>query len=231
MSRGAEPVLEHGRTREGVVARLLELVQEEPATIIGLDSCFSFPSWFFAHLGTADVHAMWSLVAGHGEEWLATCPWPFWGRAQRLKPTTDAVLYRKTEQHDGAKSVFQLYYAGAVGTSSLRGMPHLLTLRDGGAHVWPFQRFALPAVIEIYPRRFTGPVAKSSETARRTYLVSRYGPAAAASEPVASEDAFDAYVSVREMHARIQSGAGFPEVSEAQLLLEGLIWDGLGASA
>ena len=35
------------------------------------------------------------------------------------------------------KSTFQIGGAGAVGTGSLRGMPHLLTLREAGCAVWP----------------------------------------------------------------------------------------------
>src|SRR5205085_1333993 len=126
-----------------------------------------------------------------------------WGRGARRSPTTDAVLYRLTERGLGAKSAFQLYYPGAVGTSSLRGMPHLATLRAAGIHVWPFDAFALPAVVEIYPRRFTGEVTKNSALARRAYLNSRYGSLTADPDACASEDAFDAYVSAREMRARL----------------------------
>jgi len=218
-------VLEHGMDRDAAIAHLVGLVEREPSTLIGLDFAFSFPSWFFDHRGVTDVFGMWTHVAEHAERWLVDCPWPFWGRGARLSPTTDAVLYRLTEQGIGAKSAFQLYYPGAVGASSLRGMPHLATLRAAGMHIWPFDTFALPAVVEIYPRRFTGEVTKSSAPARRAYLASRYGPPADVNA-CASEDAFDAYVSAREMGARLGHGAAFPVISEPQLLLEGLIWDG-----
>lgn len=230
MRDGAEPTLEHGRSRQGVIARLIELVREESSTIVGLDFCFSFPTWFFQHLGVTNAPAMWAQVAAHGEEWIATCPWPFWGRAQRRSPTTDAELYRRTERYP-AKSVFQLYYPGAVGTSSLRGMPYLLTLRDHGLSIWPFDQIAFPAVVEIYPRRFTGAVTKRSEPARTAYLASRFGPTAARSEAAMSEDAFDAYVSAQEMHARIHAGAAFAPTSDPELLREGIIWDGVSSDA
>src|SRR5687767_4462342 len=88
---GGPVILERGQSREQVVERLLQLITDEPATLVGLDFAFSFPSWYFDHLGVTDVFSMWERVAAKGEAWLSDCPWPFWGRAARTSPTTDAI--------------------------------------------------------------------------------------------------------------------------------------------
>jgi hypothetical protein len=48
--------------------------------------------------------------------------------------------------------VFQIGGAGAVGTDSVRGTPHLLTLAKAGFSIWPFDPPHHLMVIEIYPR-------------------------------------------------------------------------------
>ena len=79
--------------------------------------------------------------------------------------------------------MFQIGGAGAVGTGSIRGMPHLLTLADSGFTIWPFVSGGLPTVVEIYPRALTGPVNKGSHgissnarPAPRTRSMQRYRP-------------------------------------------------------
>ncbi len=63
--------LEAGRTRGEISAWLLQLAQETPAMVVGIDCCFSFPSWFLAELGCGDVFSFWRLaVSGKGEQWL-----------------------------------------------------------------------------------------------------------------------------------------------------------------
>jgi hypothetical protein len=64
-----------------------------------------------------------------------------------------------------AKSIFQIGGAGAVGTGSVRGMPHLLTLAKNGFGIWPFSE-GWPRVVEIYPRALTGPLNKGHERTR-----------------------------------------------------------------
>ena len=64
--------LEAGRTREEVSAWLEMLAAETPRMVVGIDCCFSFPAWFLAELGCADVFCFWQLVnRGLGERWLA----------------------------------------------------------------------------------------------------------------------------------------------------------------
>ncbi len=63
--------LQAGRTRAEMAAWLAELAAETPRMVVGIDCCFSFPAWFLAELGCADVFSFWRLVAdGAGERWL-----------------------------------------------------------------------------------------------------------------------------------------------------------------
>jgi hypothetical protein len=65
---------------------------------------------------------------------------PFWGCPGRRNPHPKARLYRRTERSEDSvrpKSVFQIRGAGTVGTGSIRGMPHLLTLAKNGFGIWP----------------------------------------------------------------------------------------------
>ncbi len=63
--------LEAGRTRDEVADWLLQLAAETPRMVVGIDCCFSFPAWFLAELGCADVFSFWRLVnSGAGEQWL-----------------------------------------------------------------------------------------------------------------------------------------------------------------
>ncbi len=63
--------LEGGRSREELIAWLVELGRETPRMVVGVDCCFSFPAWFLAEHGCATVFDFWQHVAaGHGERWL-----------------------------------------------------------------------------------------------------------------------------------------------------------------
>ena len=226
--------LECGRTREELVAHLVELARAEPALVVGLDFAFSFPAWFLEREGLADARSFWRLVARDGEGWLARSPHPFWGRPGRRRPPADPACnpWRACERARLPvagilpKSVFQTGGAGAVGTGSLRGMPHLATLQDAGFAVWPFDRARLPLVLEIYPRWLTGAVAKSSRAARACHLAARHAdvPRALLALAEGSEDAFDAAVSAIAMRASARELAGLPDAADARERLEGRIW-------
>ncbi|MEO6923278.1 MAG: hypothetical protein ABI142_05585, partial [Bryocella sp.] len=63
--------LEGGRTREELIAWLIDLARETPRMVVGIDCCFSFPAWFLAEHGCATVFDFWQHVAaGQGERWL-----------------------------------------------------------------------------------------------------------------------------------------------------------------
>jgi hypothetical protein len=65
-------ILESGRTREELFVWLVEMVEETPRMVVGIDCCFSFPAWFLLEHGCVTVFDFWQKVAeGQGERWLA----------------------------------------------------------------------------------------------------------------------------------------------------------------
>jgi hypothetical protein len=137
-----------------------------------------------------------------------------------------------------AKSPFQIGGSGSVGTGSLRAMSVLRRLRERGFSVWPFDDSMFraerprPLVIEMYARLLTGPVAKSSEEARRAYLSTRRradAMYAGLSRPVlasayGSEDAFDALVCCMEMVRWRSDFVDLRAATDSTLRLEGITW-------
>jgi hypothetical protein len=218
--------LEDGRSREEVVAHLAEELPPRTEAVVGLDFAFGVPAWFAAELGARTADELWACAGERAETWLAACEPPFWGRPGRRRPALPAHLRLTEAAHPGAKSVFQVGGAGAVGTASLRGMPLLRALRAAGFSIWPFHEDGWPRVVEIYPRHFTRPVRKSSAGARAAYLetfhpqLDRAHVRAAAS----SEHAFDATVAALGMAAALAAGAGFPPPVDAVERIEGAIW-------
>lgn len=197
-----------------------------------MDFAFSLPGWFLEERGLRSARELWRAVDRKGENWLDRCAPPFWGRPGTTKPDDLPAHYRKTEQEvrqaTGAwpKSPFQVGGAGAVGTGSLRGMPHLLELSEGGFSIWPFDEPSLPLVVEIYPRLLTGEVVKSDRDARLAYLRREYLDLAEEhrEEAAASEDAFDATVSALVMDARSRELSALEHSPDPVTRLEGAIW-------
>jgi hypothetical protein len=68
---GGRVLLESGRSREELMEWLVELGQETPRMVVGVDCCFSFPAWFLEEHGCGTAFEFWEQVAaGKGEEWL-----------------------------------------------------------------------------------------------------------------------------------------------------------------
>jgi len=136
------------------------------------------------------------------------------------------------------KSPFQIGGSGSVGTGSLRAMPFLLRMWGAGFRVWPYESAQLngakprPLLVEMYTRLMTGAVAKSNEVARTKYLAARKNTDEVYAElsrgviakARASEDAFDALVSVLEMVRRRAEFAGLKATKDEVLRLEGITW-------
>jgi hypothetical protein len=223
--------LEAGSTRREMTGHLLSQTGQ---VAIGLDFAFSFPSWFIDQLGVSTAPEVWSLAAASGEDWLAECVPPFWGRPGHSRPAFAGPDLRRSERAlarvggIGPKSIFQIGGAGAVGTGSLRGMPLLRSLFLAGATIWPFVLGRWPLVLEIYPRVLSGPVRKSNADARAALLERRYPGLAAAHRELAvgSEDAFDATISALVMAEHMDDLAALRLQAEAdpELRLEGRIW-------
>jgi hypothetical protein len=219
--------LRSGRTRKQLIAHLIRLGADDPRLLVGLDFAFSFPAWWCAEQRWRAVPEVWTAIADRGERLLAACDAPFWGQPGRPNPHPRHRLYRRTELEEGggAKSVFQIGGAGAVGTGSIRGMPHLLDLAENGFGVWPFAQH-WPRVVEIYPRLLTGRVRKSSWAARHTHVFERFPEQARdlLERAAGSEDAFDAAVSALVMSAHEDELRELSSPSESEYMIEGKIW-------
>ncbi len=260
---GGKVILENGRTREELAAWLLHMARQTPAMVVGIDCCFSYPAWFLREHGCVTVFDFWRHVAaGHGERWLTdatgTRDVRFWGRPHK-RPAQFcgagyASMMRRTDMENKVeqslaggdparaalmrgitpKSPFQVGGSGSVGTGSLRAMQWLLTLRDAGFRVWPFDSAEnnKPMLVEMYTRLLTGPVAKSNALARAAYLRARrkedalyagLSPAVLA-KAGGSEDAFDALVCCLEMVRRRSEFAELKATEDEGLKLEGITW-------
>lgn len=221
--------LDHGRTRDEVVDLILTRADANPDAIVGLDFSFSFPAWFLAHHGAADVVEFWEIVEKYGERWLEVCQPPFWGRPDTRKP--DGVeLFRVTDRSFRPvagirpKSVFQIGGAGAVGTGSIRGLPHLLRLHRAGFAIWPFRGSGRPLALEAYPRAMTGPVNKSSPVARAGYLADWAMPSELRQRAENSDDAFDAAITALRMSLHLEELSALTPATDPVARLEGSIW-------
>ena len=223
--------LEAGRDRAAMVAWLVSEAHIEPNIVVGLDFAFSFPAWFVAiHGGTA--RGFWAEAEREGEGWLERCEPPFWGRPGRKRPGGVVVGFRRTDlevpRRGGIspKSPFQIGGAGAVGTGSVRGMASLNRLCQAGFSVWPFNEPRFPLAVEIYPRILTGPVNKTSESARRAYL-DHHCPQfteAMRTRAASCEDAFDAAISALAMAKHPDEFLQLSAASDPDHQLEGEIW-------
>jgi hypothetical protein len=220
--------LRNGLDRGELSAKLLELGEAEPSMVIGLDFAFSFPAWWCEENGWSSGEDVWSAMGHEGEDLLEGCESPFWGRPGKRNPHPKARLYRQTERSKDAvrpKSVFQIGGAGAVGTGSIRGMPHLLTLAKNGFGIWPFSE-GWPRVVEIYPRALTGPVNKGRWSARHDYLLEHFPeqPRDLLERAAGSEDAFDAAVSALVMSEHEAELRALGPPADPADRVEGKIW-------
>jgi hypothetical protein len=191
--------VESGRTRDEIADWLIQRAKKDPALVVGLDFCFSFPAWFVREMGAETAPDFWRAVAEHGERWLSreSEDRRFWGKPHKrpeefsgtqlhrmLRATDiDCKLAAHIPEEERAlrvkgitpKSVFQIGGSGSVGTASLRGMGTLQRLHTAGFRVWPFDRPepGIPLVVEMYCRLNTGPVHKSNADRRAAYLLEK----------------------------------------------------------
>ncbi len=227
---GRLDALEPCQTRAEAIDRLIDALHADPSSVAGLDFSFSYPAWFLESCGVSTAFDFWSVVARDGEDWLAACDPPFWGRRGTKMPL-DVELFRRTEKQLRAtrrltpKSCFQIAGAGAVGTGSIRGIPHLAQLREAGVAIWPFDLPTLPLVGEIYPRLLTGPIVKSSAAQRAEHLAAHWPDLLRShrASAIASDDAFDATVSALVMSQHLDEFQDLPR-GEQISRLEGEVW-------
>ncbi len=175
------------RTRAEAIALIEERLRNTPGRILlGFDFAFGFPKGFAQALtGRAEARAVWAELAGRisdgknnennrfqvADALNAETPGegPFWGRPAGLNLAHLDMKKRKTAaypefreiegQAKGAKSVWQLAGAGAVGSQTLIGLAHLHRLCEAfGDEIaaWPQDSgWAMPdariTLVEIYP--------------------------------------------------------------------------------
>jgi predicted nuclease with RNAse H fold len=212
----------NGREREQVIDHVRSI---EGDVVVGLDFAFSFPKWWCDEQGWANARDAWVAARDDGDRWLRTCADPFWGRNTK-RPHERRKGLRRTESRSSAKSVFQIGGAGAVGTGSVRGMPHLLTLADACFSIWPFDPPGGRMVVEIYPRALMKKrVNKGRWRDRRQYLEGWSDHDRGLLERAAgSEDAFDAAVSALVMARHVDEFATLDQPPDPDHLIEGCIW-------
>jgi hypothetical protein len=131
-------------TREAAIDYVL---RTDGLVLAGFDFSFGVPAWFAHECRCDAVEDVWKLAERDGETWLAPTP-PFW-RERCTVPRRQR--FRRCEEGIGAKSIFQCVGNGQVGPGSVRGMPLLARLRDGGFSIWPFDAASERTAIEIYP--------------------------------------------------------------------------------
>ena len=229
---GSVESLEAGRSRAELIQHLIDLADEDPNVVVGLDFAFSFPRWYFADQRLESVQQLWELAAVKGEEWLSDCNPPFWGRAGKTCPLPLERQFRKTEREtprvgsSSPQSVFKINGAGSVGTGSIRGMPFLRDLRAAGFSIWPFDAVTLPTVVEIYPRALTKAVKKSDLQSRTSYLARGDWQIGAdfGSLAESSDHAFDALISALAMDRHSGQLAVLAQAKNEITFLEGAIW-------
>ncbi len=153
--------LEDGRDRTAAIDAVIALAGRCDELLVGLDFSFSFPAWWCATRGWSTAPEVWAAMRDEGEALLAACAPPLWGRPGRRAQKLGPPLRRTEAQHPGAKSTFQIGGAGAVGTGAIRGMPHLLRLREAGFAVWPFDPSGPRTVVEVYPRTAAAVLARA----------------------------------------------------------------------
>ena len=215
---------------------LIAEADRDPGLIVGFDFAFSLPAWYL-QTRRLTPRQLWAVLADEAltpamrryglARWMNAPDAPFWTMSQDHSRLTSEQMFRRTENDKRLpgvqpKSVFQLVGAGQVGRGSLYGMQALHRLTGAGFQIWPFDRPAVPLVVEIYPRLLTGPVVKSSQRERERYLEAVPLPGDLRRLAASSEDAFDAAVSVVVMAARVEELTALPE--EPGYAIEGKIW-------
>lgn len=229
--------LEGGRGRDATIDLVIDLVFEEPETLVGLDFAFGVPAWLARAEGWGSAGEVWRWAAAgtaSGPGWVRDRPEPFWGPGIRARPAFPGDAYRATERAAiaaGARpaSVLQLSGGGSVGAQSLWGMPQLLRLADAGVAVWPFDAPRLPMAAEVFPRQMARWLAPGAAGLRgaafRAAAVEALGAAAGphAGTLRASQDAFDAAAAALGLWHAVEDVAGLGGAADPDERIEGRI--------
>jgi hypothetical protein len=136
---------------------------------VGIDFGFGLPAWYCREGGFDKASDVWAYMAQlaetHGDEsqWPREhLGFPFWGPNIRPRPNLSRrdMWFRSTEEivrnttGMPPQSTFRLAGQGSIGSQSVRGMPHLLDLRDHGWSIWPFDEPDRKTVVEVFPSAY-----------------------------------------------------------------------------
>lgn len=165
LPKEVQPPISHHKywTRRGVAEWLVEVLQKDQTTIIGIDHGFSFPLRYFEyhHLPLDwnefldDFHHHWPTDGDN------TCVDSVRNGSvgKGADRSGDSHWRRLTEEKaKSAKSVFQFDVKGQVAKSTHAGIPWLRYLRQNlgdRIHFWPFDgwgiRIGKSVILEVYP--------------------------------------------------------------------------------
>ena len=149
-------------TRKEVAEWLVEILREEPLSIIGIDHGFSFPHIYFT---TFKVSTNWPEFTND-----FCAHWPTDQDNVRVRDVKDGQVGRGidrlgeptwkriTEMRCGARGVFIFPGQGTVAFSTHSGIPWLRYIREevgDRVHFWPFDGWKIPrgksTLVEAYP--------------------------------------------------------------------------------
>jgi len=163
-------------TRRGVAEWLVEILQENLLTIVGIDHAFSFPQIYFK---THQIPFDWpSFLKDFHIHWPTDNNFTYVDDIRRGRLGNGAARKgnsrwrRLTEEHAGsAKSVFHFDVPGSVAKSTHSGLPWLLYIRKrigDKVFFWPFDGWDIPngrsAIVEVYPSQWNRGFACESRT-------------------------------------------------------------------
>jgi len=230
--------LETGHDRAATTARLVELVFEEPETVIGLDFCCSAPAWYLEAHGLRSAAELWRWAAAgmtRDPAFVRGLGPPFWGPGIRSRPALAGAPLRRTDravQCAGAQPVsfFKLSGRGSVGAQVLCGMPELMSLCDVVVAIRPFDPPRLSLAVEVFPRLMARLLAPSADAltgaALRRAVVAQetavLGGFAVVCET--NQDAFDAAVvalalaRAHDLVGQLERGRAGADVREGEIL-------------
>jgi hypothetical protein len=144
-------------TRQGIAEWLVQGLQEEIPTIVGIDHAFSFPIQYFER---HHISQNWPVfLEDFQKHWPMDQPNTY---VEFLRPgnqrSGDSHWRRVSETWCRAKSVFHFDVNGSVAKSTHSGIPWLRYIRRNlgqRVHFWPFDGWMIPlgksVVAEIYP--------------------------------------------------------------------------------
>ena len=163
-------------TRRGLAKWLIEQLDGNIPTIVGIDHGFSFPLRYFERYG---LEPDWSsFLEDFCAHWPTDSPHTYVdfvrdGKVGNGNARTGERRWRRlTEEATGAaKSVFHFDVQGTVAKSTHAGLPWLRHIRRARSdlHFWPFDGW-LPSrgssvVVEAYPRLYSQDFPKDGRTA------------------------------------------------------------------